>query len=318
MLFSVKVILIILLVLFVIFGVFFLIGPGWYLLYSPKVKPVQLDHSVDEYVKLKESQYSNIKPNNQSHVNWINVDQGKTHYSIVYLHGFSASPKEISPVIETVSENLKINSYFPRLSSHGLENNLMETLTSDQLFQDAEEAYYIGKAIGEKVILVGTSTGASLALWLTARHQDLAGVVLISPNFGINSWKGILAAGPLGSLVARLLAGPYLGWIPKYPEQVKYWTTRYSVNSVRAMTDIVREIETIDFEKIRTPSLTLWTAQDKVVNIRKSISILKKMGSSKNNFEEFNTPNHVLAGAITTPENVPRAIETVTRFIKNL
>jgi hypothetical protein len=84
------------------------------------------------------------------------------------------------------------------------------------------------------------------------------------------------------------------------------------------MTDIVREIETIEIEKINTPCLTLWTAQDKVVNIQKSISKLKKMRSPKNLFEEFNTPNHVLAGSITTPENVPRAIESISNFIQNL
>ena len=45
------------------------------------------------------------------------------------------------------------------------------------------------------------------------------------------------------------------------------------------MTDIVREVERIPMEVIKTPSLILWTAQDKVVNIQKSISLLSKLGS---------------------------------------
>lgn len=306
-------------ILFIIALGLFITGPGWYLFRRPKIKPIAFNVPVDEFVKLKEAQFSDIKPNNQSHINWITNNQSKTSYSLVYLHGFSASPKEISPVMETVASNLNMNIYFPRLRSHGVTTDLMENLTAEQLFQGAEEAYHIGKALGEKVILVGTSTGASLALWLTARYPDVAGLVLISPNFGIYNWKGILAAGPLGSCLVRLVASkPYHSWIPKYPEQQNYWTTHYSINALRAMTDVVRVVEHIPIKKMKVPCLTLWTAQDQVVNIQKSISILKKMGSSTKVFEEFQTPNHVLAGAITSPEHVPRAVEVISKFIQEL
>lgn len=306
-------------ILFLLSFSLFLMGPGWYLIKRPKIKSIALKLPLDEFIKLKEAQFSDIKPNNQSHLHWATTDHSKTPYSLVYLHGFSASPKEISPVMEKVSSDLKMNIYFPRLRSHGVTTDLMETLTAEQLFQDAEEAYTIGKALGDKVILVGTSTGGSLALWLTARYPDIAGLVLISPNFGINNWKGVLAAGPLGSCLARLIAGkPYHSWIPKYPEQQNYWTTHYSINALRAMTDVVRIVEHLPIKKIKVPCLTLWTAQDQVVNIRKSISILKKMGSNKKLFEEFQTPNHVLAGAITSPEQVQRAVDVVSKFIQEL
>ena len=306
-------------ILFLLTLVIFITGPGWYLIKRPKIKSIDVKFPIDKFIKSKEAQFSDIKPNNQSHINWATSDQSKTSYSLIYLHGFSASPKEISPVMEHVSSKLKMNIYFPRLRSHGVTNDLMEILTAEQLFQDAEEAYAIGKALGEKIILVGTSTGASLAVWLAARYPDIAALVLISPNFGIYNWKGVLAAGPLGSCLVRLIAGkPYHSWIPKYPEQQNYWTTHYSINALRAMTDVVRIVEHLPIKKIKVPCLTLWTAQDQVVNIQKSISILKKMGSPKKVFEEFQTPNHVLAGAITSPEHVPRAVEVISKFLQEL
>lgn len=297
----------------------FLAGPGWYLIHRPKIKSISLELPVDEFIKQKETRIPNIKPNNQSRIDWATTDQIKTTYSIVYLHGFSASPKEISPVMENVASNLKMNIYFSRLHSHGVANDLMESLTAENLFQDAEEAYNVGKALGDKVILAGTSTGASLAIWLAERHSDIAALVLVSPNFGINSRKGILAAGPLGSCLLRLIAGkPYHSWIPKYPAQQNYWTTQYSLNALRAMTDVVRIVEHLPISKMKTPCLTLWTAQDQVVNIQKSIHKLKKMSSTHKVFEEFKTPNHVLAGDITSPENVSRATETISQFLQAL
>ncbi|MEQ1724119.1 MAG: alpha/beta fold hydrolase, partial [Pseudobdellovibrio sp.] len=235
----------------------------------------------------------------------------------VYLHGFSAGPKEISPVLETLAEQFKMNVYFPRLTAHGLENGLMLDLKSDQLFQDAEEAYAVGKKIGDNIIVVGTSTGASLAVWLASRHKDIDSLVLISPNFGISDPKGILASGPLGYWVARLVVGPYHEWHPKHENQDKFWTTRYSVNGVRAMTDVIREIENLDLTEIRTPSLVLWTAQDTVVDIQKAVSSLQNLGSTQKTFVEFSTPEHVLAGDITSPSTTSKAIETVSNFLKS-
>lgn len=305
----------------VMLGITYLIGPGWYLIYSPKLLTPQIEittNSVEEFIKTKESQFSYIKSENESHILWSSENHTKTKYSIVYLHGFSAGPKEISPVLENVASTLQFNSYFPRLSLHGLKNNSMENLTADQLFQDAEESYLVGNAIGQKLIIVGTSTGASLALWLAARHPDIAGFILISPNLGIKNPSGFLAAGPLGYWITRIVVGSYFEWKPKNPTQEFFWTTRYSAQAIRAMTDVVNESADLTFEKIQIPSLTFWTSQDKVVNIQKALSKIRNLGSIHNEFIEFKTTEHVLAGALTEPKNISKASESILKFIKEL
>lgn len=309
------------------FGVFiillgiYLAGPGWHLIYAPDLTPISpllTAESAEVFVKAKESKFSNIKENNNSHILWSNGLQQKTKYALVYLHGFSASPKEISPVLEESSKKLNANVYFPRLSGHGLNNDFMEKLNSDQLFQDAEESYHIGQALGEKIVLVGTSTGASLATWLASRHPDIAAMILLSPNMGIRDPKGFLAAGPLGYWITSLIVGPYYEWIPKRPDQSQFWTSRYSARGINAMMNVVHEVTDLAFDKIQTPSLIFWTPQDKVVNIKKSLSILNNLGSEKKIFIEFTTAEHVLAGHITAPENVLKASETIATFVNEL
>ena len=45
----------------------------------------------------------------------------KTKYSVVYLHGFTASGKEGDPVHKIIAKAFGANLYVPRLHGHGLE-----------------------------------------------------------------------------------------------------------------------------------------------------------------------------------------------------
>lgn len=292
-------------------------GPGWVYWRSPHVREVKISSALEQYISDKESRFQ-AKAGNASAVIYNVPSPQPSAYAIVYLHGFSASPKEISPVVETVAGKMKYNAYLPRLAGHGLQNGLMEDLTSDELFQDAEEAYQIGKQLGEKVILVGTSTGATLALWLAARHSEVAGLVLISPNLGIRDPRGFLAAGPLGYWIARTVVGPYHEWKPKHAGQEEFWTTRYSINGVRVMTDIVREVQRLDFTALRQPVLVLWTDRDSVVDVQKAVALLRTMPSEKKYFQAIDTDEHVLAGAITSPATVLQVTGEVEKFIQNI
>lgn len=292
-------------------------GPGWVYWRSPQVREVKITTALDQFISEKES-YFQVKTGNASTVIYSLPTPQKSPYVIVYLHGFSASPKEISPVVETVAGKMKFNAYLPRLAGHGLQNGLMEELTADELFQDAEEAYQIGRQLGEKVILIGTSTGATLALWLSARHPDVAGLVLISPNLGIRDPRGFLAAGPLGYWIARTVVGPFHEWKPKHAGQEDFWTTRYSINGVRVMTDVVREVQRLNFTALQQPVLVLWTDRDSVVDVQKAVALLRTMPSEKKFFQAIDTDEHVLAGAITSPSTVLQVTGEVEKFIQNI
>ena len=295
----------------------YFLGIGWHFLYSPQIAELNVTEPVETYVLNKEDQVQNIKNGNKAEILRIQ-GQKKTAFAFVYLHGFSASPKEVSPLVENLSSEFKFNAYFARLKDHGVKNSMMLNVTADDLFTDAEEAYQIGKKLGDQVILVGTSTGATLALWLAQKHNDIAGLVLISPNIGVYDKRGVLSSGPVGALIARAVVGPVYSWTPKHAHQEDFWTTSYHPRGISAMMNVVREVEMADFSSIQIPTITLWTPLDKVVNIQKAIEKIKSMGSPKNEFIEFNTPEHVLAGAITAPKNIEPAFLALSRFIKDV
>ena len=130
-------------------------------------------------------------------------------------------------------------------------------------FQDAEEAYAIGKSIGENVIVVGTSTGASLAcpdrpviniqadgsamytlqaFWTQAREQ-LNVTTLICNNRGYRilgvelKAAGVQEFGPQSAGLISL-ANPTLEWVKI--------AGAMGVPGVKVETaeDLVRELET--------------------------------------------------------------------------
>ena len=155
--------------------------------------------SLDLKLKNQEQAVQYLKEDNESRVVWADSSKQKTKYSIVYLHGFSASQGEGFPMHVNIADSLKANLYLPRLPEHGVNNkDAMKNLTPAMLIDAAKEAIAIGKTIGEEVILMGCSTGGTLAIYLAAADRDLKGLILLSPNIEVNVAGVSLLTGPWG------------------------------------------------------------------------------------------------------------------------
>ncbi|MFT8776027.1 MAG: alpha/beta hydrolase [Gluconacetobacter liquefaciens] len=125
-----------------------------------------------------------LRPGAEARIVWVDpAHPARTACAIVYLHGFTASQGEGAPVHADLARLFGCNLYLARLPGHGLQApDAMRGLTAERLAQGAARALAIGGAIGERVIVIGTSTGGALTLDLAARFpQALAGLVLWSP-----------------------------------------------------------------------------------------------------------------------------------------
>jgi len=113
----------------------------------------------------------------------------RTTWSVVYLHGFSATRQEAAPLVEYIADSLHANLFEVRLQGHGLPADSLATASARQWIRDAESALTAGAALGDSVLLIGTSTGGTLAAWLATEPDSLRPalrrVVLISPNFAV-------------------------------------------------------------------------------------------------------------------------------------
>jgi hypothetical protein len=102
----------------------------------------------------------NLKADNEARILWFNDSlKNETEYSIVYLHGFSASQEEGDPVHRHIAREFGCNLYLSRLAEHGIDTSeSLINFTVDKYWESAKDALRIGERLGKKVILMATST----------------------------------------------------------------------------------------------------------------------------------------------------------------
>lgn len=254
-----------------------------------------------------------IKPGNEAEIVWADSNHQQTDYAIVYLHGFSASKEEGNPAYHYLAKALKANIYLARLADHGIDTiSPMQYLTADRLWESSKMAYAIGKKLGKKVILVGTSTGGTLALQLAASYPEVNSLVLLSPNIAINDDKAWLLNNPWGLQIARKVTGSDERILEgKSPAYKKYWYTNYKLESVVALEELLESAMTQElFAKVKQPVLMLYyykneQEQDPVVRVDAMLKMFDQLGSKqKQQIALPKTENHVIGSSITSKDIV--------------
>ncbi len=194
----------------------------------------------------------------------------KTEFSIVYIHGFTASRNETSPLTEIISEKTGSNVFFTRLKGHGrYELRSQENTNIDDWLYDAEEALEIGKKIGKKVIIVSCSTGTALACWLAENHpDDIAALIMISPNFEPADKRILLLSHKWGPVLAKIIEGEILGEKEDIisADHANNWTYIYRTEMVYPLVALLKYTANADFPKIDIPVLMFYSSKDQVVN----------------------------------------------------
>jgi esterase/lipase len=277
--------------------------------------------SLEAYVASNEAKHK-VKPDNEARIVWANDStKAKTPYVIVYLHGFSASQEEGNPVHRNIAKQFGCNMYLARLSEHGIDTtDALINMTATSLWESAKEAYAIGKQLGDKVILMGTSTGGTVALELASNFEDVAGLVLYSPNIAINNPSAFLTNNPWGLHIARMVMGGKENVLKNRTDTYKkYWNHHYRLESIVELQELLETtMIPSHFNKIKCPLLTLYYFKDE-----KNQDPVVKVSAMKEMFTAVATPtnlkrmipipeagNHVLASPIQSNDIVTVEKET--------
>ncbi|MBO9565049.1 MAG: alpha/beta hydrolase [Niastella sp.] len=291
------------------------------------VVPTAAD-SLQAYVKAHEAQHR-LKPDNEARIIWANDSaKSKTAYSLVYLHGFSASQAEGDPVHKDIAKRFGCNLYLSRLAEHGIDTtDALVNLTSDKYWESAKEALAIGEQLGEKVILVGTSTGGTLALKLAAEYPQIYALVLLSPNIAINDANAWLLNNPWGLQIARLVKGSkFIDPEDKRPVYRQYWSAPYRLEAAVNLEELVEtSMDKATFEKVKQPTLLLYyfkdeVHQDSVVKVSAALKMLDELGTpaaSKRSVAMPNTGNHVMGSWIKS-HDVAGVEREITDFMQKV
>jgi len=275
--------------------------------------PTDINQNLNSYLKTAESDVANLIEGAEKEIIWADpTAQSQTDIALVYIHGFSATKHETRPVTDKIAEALGANVFYTRLKGHGRDGPGLDEASFQDWANDFAEAIAIGEKLGRKVVVISASTGSTLATWgltNTELAKNVAGIVMISPNFelrGISTW---LANIPWAETILPAVAGKERSWEPLNDEHGKWWTTRYPSTAIFPMTAMLKVLKSVDKSQIKTPAFFIYSPDDKVIIANEARQVAQDWGGPVDIMEITETSDpfsHVIAGDILSPENTDR------------
>ena len=257
---------------------------------------------------------------------------------------------ELAPVEKHLAASLGANLLCARYTGHGLQpmERGGEALVSEQshmqLRRDAAVAYALASRLGTRVIILGSSTGATLALWLSSqawvrgRHptgsSSCAGLVLISPGFRLGAvprlawlvvaWLVLL----LPHIATRSLLHFVNGGAMKKPQatllpgrrgdaQVRCWTRVYPIEAVRHVIELYLLFSlTVALEDISVPVLAMGHPEDKTVSFEATRDAVKRMPRAELRVVDGAENKHIVTGQIASPATIDFVVREAAAFLE--
>lgn len=297
--------------------------------YTTSLPVVPADASaLETYIQQNEATHK-VKPENEARIIWANDStKQKTEYAIVYLHGFSASQEEGDPVHTNIARKFGCNLYLARLAEHGIDTTEeLMNLTAEKYWESVKQAYAIGKQLGHKVIIMGTSTGGTNALQLAANYPEIASLILLSPNIAIKDPNAWLANNPWGLQIARIVKGSNYNTTKDQRDiYKKYWNSHYRLEAIVNLQEYLETtMKKETFAKVKQPVLLLYyykddVHQDSVVQVSAMLKMYDELGTKaeeKRKRAMQNTGDHVLGSYVKS--NDYQGVETeITKFMMDI
>lgn len=291
---------------------------------APPMVPAELA-ALPAWLAAGEDTVPSLKRLARKEIVWADPEHpARTPVALVYLHGYSATRVETAPLADSVAAELGANLFYTRLSGHGRDGAAMADARVGDWLEDVREALAVARRLGERTVILGTSTGATLALWAAAdapERHDLAALVLISPNFAPADARSRVLLWPWGSTIARLVNGAEYSWEPANDAQAAGWTTRYptrALPTMMALVDWVTQPERL--ARVQVPTLTLYSPNDEVIDVAALRSGIDALGAPVRERIEITSSTapsqHVIAGDILSPTTTLELARHITEFVR--
>ncbi|KQT60560.1 MULTISPECIES: alpha/beta hydrolase [unclassified Aureimonas] len=287
--------------------------------------PAAIGADPDAYLARTEADVPNLRPDAAKSIVWAYpASRAKTPLAVVYIHGFSGSREDLRPLPDEVAERLGANLYFTRLAGHGRDGAAMREASVNDWVNDLAEALAIGREIGERVVVISTSTGATLAT-LGATLPDLAksmdGLVLVSPNFGLPQRYAFVLDLPFARDLLPWLTDETYSFTPVNDAQAANWTVSYPTAALLPMAALVRTTVAARLDAITLPAFFLYSPADTVVDPTATEAVAARWGGPKQVLQvpsSGDPANHVIAGRILSPQTTEELAARIADWIAAL
>lgn len=286
---------------------------------------------LESIIASHEDTFAPIKPEARARIVWHDEQQKtKTDYSLVYLHGFKSSQGEGHPVHQTIAKKFGCNLYLARLQGHGLERGqYFGDLSSSALIQSAIDACRIGQKIGRNVLVMGTSTGGSLALYAAASDTcpvPIKGLILYSPLIHLYGFSSLLLENRIGRTLLQIFPGKdhELKYDPFTDDEAAIWYSSYSLNGALALGQTIQQVMRRSvFSNVRCPVFTGYyykdrAHHDRVVSTSAIKRMVKQLGTPSSSITIKNFPHaasHVICSSLLS-NAVQDVIESTSLFMQ--
>lgn len=276
----------------------------------------QLDDGVDAFFAKAEAAFDDITPGVEKHVIWAGAPEAATPISVLYVHGFSATLEEIRPVPDRVAAALGANLVFTRLTGHGRGGDAMAEPTVQDWMQDVAEALAVARHVGDRVVVISTSTGGTLMALAELDpdlKRDLAAQIFVSPNFALQGGMDKVLSLPAARYWVPIVAGAERGFEPSGAAHETYWTTTYPTVAVLPMAAAVQHVQKQNWEQATTPALFWFSPDDLVVDASVTADLAAEWGGGSTvahpELSAQDDPySHVVAGDIMSPNGTDQAV----------
>ena len=290
--------------------------------YAPNINKLKVSE-IDAYLEKIESRFRNIRHGLQKKVIWhAGKVQGQTEVAIIYIHGFSASSKELDPIPERLAKSLNANLFLTRLKGHAQSGAQLGQVKDNDWLLDIEEAFKLGKLLGKELIILACSTGSPLVYWGVHHFQDvpIKAMIHVSPNFGIENIFTDICLLPYARTLVRFI----LGKTRKVESKIKHvgWDYEYPYTSIVPLFRLIHAVKKLPLENIAVAQLVIYSHLDKIVSVKKLLKQTRRLKNSKNKWVVINNSedenHHVLAGNAISPTTNTVVLNEIQGFLSQL
>lgn len=273
---------------------------------------------IDAYLQQRERCVDDLIAGTQKYA------QGQTRRPrvIFYIHGFSASRQELSPVPEQLAQALSVNYYATRLQAHGRTQGDLAEADAQCWLADAWEGWRIARLLGDQVTVIATSTSAALAVWLAQQpsvRPHLASIILVSPNFKVAHPAACLLGWFGARYWSRWLLGQHYTGTPYNAAYTRYWTYRYAVAALLPMYTLVTWLRQQPLEHCQIPALFICAKDDKVVSTQAALNAFARWGATDKQcwvLDALHSDNtHIVIGDIFAAQRTTWVVQRLAEFV---
>jgi len=307
-------------------GMLCLLGPYEQVEMPRRFDTGQLRGGVDPYLAAQEARFDDIRPGAEKRVLWYGLDEVPTQLSVVYVHGFSATSHDLAPVPERVAQALGANLVLTRLTGHGRDGAALGRASAGDWMRDVAEALAVARVAGHEVVVLATSTGGTLAA-IAALDPDLMravkGVVLVSPNFGINHPAAPLLRLPAARYWLPLVAGRSHTTPPRSKAQARHWTLSYPTTALLPVAALAAHARGLDYGQASVPALFHYAPQDQIVRADRTDRVAAAWGGPVTRVAPrlgagVDPAAHIVAGDALSPANTDALVEAILDWVRGL